>query len=330
MKTDTREKILEIINNKGQVRAHDLGKSLEISQVAVHKQLKKLINDGLIVKIGEPPHVFYFLKKKAAKSVYIGDLDKSTKKFINSRYIYVTPEGLVLEGIIGFAQWTRSIKQEYVFLRLANRFVQVRKEADRFFDKKTYINATQKFSDTFNKNYLNEVLYQDFYSLPEFGKTKLGSLVLHAKQSQSKKLISDAAEQIFPTIQKLIKEHKINAVGFIPHSIPRKLPFLKYLREKLNLSLPNIDLVKAYAGEIPVAQKSLSKIEERITNARETIFIKDSDISHKRVLLIDDAVGSGATLNETAKKLKENYRVKKVYGYAIVGSYKGFEVIKEV
>jgi len=48
------------------------------------------------------------------------------------------------------------------------------------------------------------------------------------------------------------------------------------------------------------------------------------------VLLIDDAVGSGATLNETAKKLKLSGMAKKVIGFAIVGSMKGFEVIREV
>ena len=48
------------------------------------------------------------------------------------------------------------------------------------------------------------------------------------------------------------------------------------------------------------------------------------------MLLIDDAVGSGATLNETAKKLKQQFGVAQVFGYAVVGSLKGFPVISEV
>lgn len=47
-------------------------------------------------------------------------------------------------------------------------------------------------------------------------------------------------------------------------------------------------------------------------------------------ILIDDALGSGATLNETAKKLKERGYTGKVVGLAIVGSANGFDVIKEV
>ena len=52
-------------------------------------------------------------------------------------------------------------------------------------------------------------------------------------------------------------------------------------------------------------------------------------IQAKNILLIDEAVGSGATLNEISEKLKFK-GAKKVVGFAIVGSYKGFEVIKEV
>lgn len=63
--------------------------------------------------------------------------------------------------------------------------------------------------------------------------------------------------------------------------------------------------------------------------ARETMVVVTAKITAKNILLIDDAVGSGATLNEISEKLK--YKgAKKIIGYAIVGSYKGFEVIKEV
>jgi len=49
----------------------------------------------------------------------------------------------------------------------------------------------------------------------------------------------------------------------------------------------------------------LKRPEDRIQNAKNTIFIKEEDIGgYNTVLLIDDFVGSGATLNETAIKLK--------------------------
>lgn len=47
------------------------------------------------------------------------------------------------------------------------------------------------------------------------------------------------------------------------------------------------------------------------------------------ILLIDDAVGSGATLNEVAGKLKNQSIAKQVFGLAITGSFKDFYVITE-
>ncbi len=54
------------------------------------------------------------------------------------------------------------------------------------------------------------------------------------------------------------------------------------------------------------------------------------NIKYKNILLIDDAVGSGATMNETAKQIKNKGIAKKIIGIAITGSFKGFDVISEV
>ena len=103
---------------------------------------------------------------------------------------------------------------------------------------------------------------------------------------------------------------------------------MKVLERKLNLPLPHVKLVKVI-GEIAIPQKALSKIEDRINNARVSIMVNETRI-FKTVLLIDDAVGSGATLNETALKLKEKKLANKVIGLAVTGSFKGFDVIQEV
>jgi predicted amidophosphoribosyltransferase len=50
----------------------------------------------------------------------------------------------------------------------------------------------------------------------------------------------------------------------------------------------------------------------------------------KKVLLIDDAVGSGATLNQIAEKIKIKSISKSVYGLAVVGSFKGLDVITDI
>jgi len=62
----------------------------------------------------------------------------------------------------------------------------------------------------------------------------------------------------------------------------------------------------------PVPKKSLNKKSDRIINASETIFIWNNEFKSDIILLIDDAVWSWATLNETAKKIIKNKIAKKV------------------
>src|SRR3989304_932922 len=147
------------------------------------------------------------------------------------------------------------------------------------------------------------VFYVYFYSLPKFGKTRLGQLVLYAKQTQKISLVKDIIPLFRRIVKDLIKRFDIDAVGFIPPTIPRKFQFQKEIEKQLVLKLPRIELVKAYIGDIPVAQN---------------------------ILPTADPVGSGATLNETANKLKQTGVAIRVIGVAVVGSYKGFDVIREI
>lgn len=57
----TSEQIIEYIRNHGQARAHDLCRVLGISNVAIHKQLRKLYVNNILKKIGKPPLVLYVL-----------------------------------------------------------------------------------------------------------------------------------------------------------------------------------------------------------------------------------------------------------------------------
>ncbi len=60
-----------------------------------------------------------------------------------------------------------------------------------------------------------------------------------------------------------------------------------------------------------------------------SIIVKDTR-KFNEILLIDDAVGSGATINETAVKLKFKRTAETVIGLAVTGSFKGFEVLQEI
>ncbi len=100
------------------------------------------------------------------------------------------------------------------------------------------------------------------------------------------------------------------------------------LQKGYNLPLPHIDLIKV-SGVIPVPQKALNQIEDCISNARASIIVKEKR-QFDNILLIDDAVGSGATINETAARLKFKNTGKKVFGLAVTGRFNGFDVIQDV
>lgn len=328
MKTDTGVKIVEIVRQKGEARPDKLIRELGLSAVAVHKQLKKLVEEGKLRRLGRPPRVVYIPGGIIAAGKPI--ISRDLQDFLEQRYLYVSPQGEMLSGARGFERWLKEIGKEKEIEIYTKRYQKIRQEADQFIGRNGLIELSSKLKTTYDQVYLNQLFCLDWYSLPEFGKTRLGQLVLFAKQSQSRQLIKPVAEESRGKILQLIKDKQIKAVAFVPHSLPRQIQFLDEYRNYLNFNLPEIELEKIRTGEIIVAQKTLSKLSERVINARETIFVAGQDKSYPAVLLIDDAVGSGATLNETAKKLKDKNIAAKVFGFVPVASFKGFDVIREL
>ncbi len=332
MTTDTSGRILAYIGTNKQAKVVDLVRDIGITNAAVHRQLNKLLERGEIAKVGRPPTVFYILKGK--EKPFSVSLPIDVAEFIDRNYVYVSPSGEFLAGVEGFTRWIQATGQEKHLMALAQEYVKVRKAADAFFTSDGWIDATvAKEVRTFGETAVAKLLYRDFYSIEKFGKTKLGQMVLYAKTSQNRSLMKTIAEDIKPVIDRIIEIYNIDTIGFIPPSIRRKVQFMSELRNMLKISLPEVVLVKAYTGDVIVPQKSLSKLQERIENARDTIFVDvaRSAAMPKNVLLIDDAVGSGATIHETAKKVKDLLRPKGVIiAFAIVGSMNGFEVIREI
>jgi len=324
MKT-TKQRILDFIKEKEEVSPKMIVDFLEITEAAVYRHLKDLIEQKKIGKIGKTPRVFYFLIKQSEIEIP-SNFSQEEKEYIEENFFLITPQGEILEGVKAFIYFCKEKKLEPN--KTAGEYIKTLTKYSQY-KKEDLINGMEKIKSSFEKIYLDEIYYLDFYSIERFGKTKLGWLLLYAKQTQNKKLMKKIFEIVKNKIEKLIKNKQIDAIGFIPPTIKRKIQLQKELEKSLNLTLPKINLVKA-SGEVAVPQKSLSKLRDRMENTRRTIFI-DNKIKYKNILLIDDAVGSGATLNETAKKIKERNSVKgKIIGLALVGSFKGFDVISEV
>ena len=314
-----------ICTEKGRVTAKEMVDFLGITRQGLFLQLAKLLRAKKIAKMGKSPLVYYYLPEAAVQNRGVA-MDSKITNFINERYLYVSPLGEKQFGMVGFSLWCQKTNQDRE--KTAREYV----ITQRKYDKWTHggvINGIDKLKSTFPKVYLDKLLYLDFYSIERFGKTKLGQLLLYAKQSQSREVINELVALVRAPIEQIVVKHEIGSIGYIPPTVRREVQLMKELERQLILPLRKLKISKI-RSEMMVPQKTLSRLLDRVENAARTILVKDTGV-HENILLLDDAAGSGATLNETAKQIRERGMVKgKIIGLAIVGSFKGFDVISEV
>ncbi len=324
-----KDKIKQALQDKGDLSVKELVDMLHVSKQAIHVAIKQLLEEKIVIKLGRTPKTIYRLNKN--DNLKVSDFDKinkDSKNYLASNFLLITELGKIKEGIEGFDYWCA--QRKLPLEKTVNEFIITKKKYDTYFNLKGLINGKEKIKNTkgYDIIYLDEIFYLDFYAIERFGKTRLGTLLHYAKQGQNKFLMKMLVSEIKQKIEILIKTGNFDAVGFVPPTIRREVQIMKYLETHLKINLPKIKIQKI-SGIIPIPQKSLNKIEERINNAENTFAVNET-VQYKHLLLIDDAVGSGSTLNQIAGKIKQKEIAKKITGLAVVGSFKGFDVITDV
>lgn len=326
MKTDTKNRISDYINNNAPVTIKNIVDFLNISKQAIHIHIKKLIVENKVYKVWTPPKVYYFPTETIDIPV-LGSVNDWINKIIDNNFVYFWADWVLQYWYKWFDLWCKkrnldTEKESGIYMKTLEKYSKYR-------NTNWLIDWKVKLEDTFGEVFLDEIYYIDFYSIEKYWKTMLWNLMLYWKQTWKRGLAEKIVETIRKPIEKLIIEKNIDSFAFIPPSIDRKVQLMDLLKKGLNINLKELRPVKIFK-DTPVPQKSLNKKSDRIINARDTIYIVDRGFKTDTILLIDDAVWSWATLNETAKKIKNLWIAKKVIWLAIVWSYKGFEVINEV
>lgn len=326
-----KEKIRELFTVGTEWTVLELTERLAVSKQMVHIALNQLMDEGELQKLGRAPKTVYrILPKKSATPLQVPEADFSEGdiNYLSDHWLQVTPTGDLLEGADAFIYWCKQRKEKVQ--KTYEEYRQTRVKYDAYFSEDRTINGMEKLVNTkgYDHIWLDDLHYLDFYAIERFGKTRLGTLLHYAKQGQNLPLMRRMLEEIGPRITDFVRRHKVDAIGFIPPTVRREVQLMKVLATGLKLPLPVID-IKKMSGLIPVPQKSLSKLQERIDNARGSFAVTEKR-SFDHVLLIDDAVGSGSTLNQVAEKLKNKQTARIVTGLAIVGSFKGFDVVTDV
>lgn len=323
----TREKILKILQQHRQITIHEIAAALGFSRQYIHRQINQLEEDGSIKAVGKAPQVFYSLNDRKPER-QMQTITYEDEQFLNQHFMLVDSLGNLLEGINALQYWCnkQNLKTEITL----PEFIETRKKYLAFFNKNHLIDGTEKLKTTkgIGSVGVDTLYYLDFYAIERFGKTRLGTLMHYAKQGQNRALMKKIAEEVRQRIYNLISEIQIDAVLFVPPTIDRKIQIMNVLEKLLSIDKP-VMKVQKIRNPIVVPQKALSNIFERVANAKNTFYVPEQK-AWKRILLIDDAVGSGATMNEIALRLKEKKLAADIIGLAITGSYKGFEVISEL
>ena len=85
MQEKTNSKIISYIKKNGQVTGSELTNFLNISDRAVRKQLRKMLDNDVLAKLGKPPKVFYMLKNEHIEQKV--NLDKRIADLIKDNYL---------------------------------------------------------------------------------------------------------------------------------------------------------------------------------------------------------------------------------------------------
>jgi uracil phosphoribosyltransferase len=326
---ETLSDIVEFLKDQPGSRPKVIAEGVGVSRQYVQKLLAK--HGDLFTVTGLGPNRFYKLRENVGDpSISVDDhainnANKDINIVIDNNFYSLTPLGEELIGLAGFVKWCNernfdieSKKKEYASI------------INKYYPKglSRPIDFTNKLKSAFNELALKRVWSVDYYNFEILGKTKLGNQVMIAKQTGDEATTKELVDLTNDAFKGICDKHKIEAVAFVSPTIQRQQQIMNRLDSGLDNTVPRVKIFKVGA-RILIAQITLKSIKDRILNAEQT-FIVESPKNYDSVLIIDDALGSGATLNEIAKQMINKGIAKHCYGLVLVASPSGYEVIGDV
>jgi hypothetical protein len=320
---NTLNRIIQLLKDQPNSRPGTIAESIGVSRQYIQRVLSD--NNELFIVAGTGPNRFYRLANGKSQSTDIqSDIPESI--ILEQHFYSLDPLGNEMIGSAGFRKWCSDRGFDY-----ASKAKEYSGVINKYYgkNKKKIYDFTSKMEATFaNDLQVSKIWASDFYSFEIFGKTKLGTKVLIAKQSSDPATIKELVAVLYESIKYIMKTTPIDALAFVSPTIQRQNQLMTSLDQQLKIDLPRLKVMKVGA-RILIPQKTLKSLKDRILNAEQT-FAVESDGSYKNVLIIDDALGSGATINEIARQIKQKGYAKKCYGLALVASPSGYEVVNEV
>jgi len=194
------------------------------------------------------------------------------------------------------------------------------------------IDLTLKAKEKFKKEqFIDEVFIIEPYTFFSIWKTKFWYDMHKAKWDSDIKVIKNFAKIIYEIYLKLNEKYRFDAIWFIPPTLKwRKIQIMNFIKDYFLIQNDNLKILDIIKIDWTPSQKSLRKFDERRENAKNSFMIGNRNKEFWNILLIDDAIWSGTTLNYVAEKIKKQNKVEKIVWLAIVGSMRWFDVIREI
>lgn len=331
---NTYRRVVDLLENIEIIWATEISNRLWLSRVIVHKILKRLLEENKVEKIWKWAHTKYksLIFSWNKEEITFDDLiiNYKTKKFFDDNFYKFDSDWKILKWFDWFKYWLKD--RNFDLNKSIKNYKKIYNYIEKLENNCWLLDATDIFNKKFEKNYMKKVFYAWEYSFMEFWRSKLAEITFFAKQSQNKNLINYSIDEIFYKIECLIKTENIDCIAIIPWSIDRKNQLLWILKNRLkDFQIDFLNIIKYYPNNISIPQKSIKSKSWRLKNASNTIFVNDEKVKkYSKILLIDDFVWSGATLNITAKKINELWW-KNIIWFAFVWSLDlSYEVINEI
>ena len=325
MKQDKKTAIVRLLEREDHSpdRLHQV---LKVSRPIIHRYLNELVHDGYVEKIGTPPTTVYrLIRTPSFKS-----------SCINQHFVFIDATGRMQSGVDGFLSWSGHHLKKYSLYEKVIRYERCLRDVAEKTGQDKVISLQKKLEVMTNETgygiYLHEMVAAFFYALPDFGRTKQAVFLGIAKDGseRGRKFAEQLIDDFLPVLSVYVQTNSIDAIAFVPPSLHRRVQLMDLLQKKVENILPHMPVIsiKKRHSDVIVQQKQLSTIRERLDNAQATFFVVSDGKQYERVLLIDDMVGSGATLNCIAKNLSEQGVSHNIRGIGMIGDEKGFTKMK--
>ena len=194
------------------------------------------------------------------------------------------------------------------------------------------IDLTKKLKDKFKEQiFIDKVYILEPYTFQNLWKTRFWYYMHEAKWNSDLKIIKYFSEILYKKYLELNKIYNFDYIWFIPPTLKgRKIQIMDFIKDYFLINNENLNILNISKIDWMPSQKSLSKFNDRMENAKNSFYISEKNKNLWNILLIDDAIWSWTTLNFIAEKLRKTNKNNQIIWLSLIWSMRWFDIIKEI